>query len=1041
MADRKIEVVIAGDSKSLERAFARAGKSSKGFASTIGISSRSLAKGIAATTAAVTALGVVGSKSFARFQHTLSQTVGLAGDSRKAVQGFSKELLRLGPEVAKSPTELADALYFVASAGIAVDKQMSVVTASAKASAAGLGETSQVADAVTSAMNAYGASVVSASEATDVLVNTVKFGKGEAAAFAPVIGTVASLAAQLGVRFEEVGAALAAQTRLGTSAETAAIQLQATFSSLLKTTPQQAKALASVGLSAEGLRDELKKKGLLAVLETLKKSFGDNTAAMAEAFPNIRALRGLLSLVGKSADSTREVFDGMRDSTGALASAFDAVSKDEAFRFNQTLAALQATGIRLGAIFSPLANVIARAATAALEVVGEFLDKLSEAHTIRAKIAVIWEGVEEAASGAQDLLTKAIQKIDFAQVFEGAQGIADGLQKRLEEVDFSIVGKKIGDAFVQAVDVAIPAAKDLATRINKAVRTIDFEALGRQLGPALAAAVVSAFVTLTDPAFWIRNWDLALAVAFTVFGGSIGRVAGKLAAPLARLGEGIVLRIGVGLLDAFPRLGALLIAGLSRLPGLVARALAPLTGLVSRVFGRLGRLSQFVLKVIGITAAINAIVGFARKVGAVFANIGHTIGEKFNAIWEGIEKRALRAALKIIEPFTHIPGFLGGGAFQRLKEQWSQTLATMEGDTTGTVRAIQSSINTIKGKDVVISISTKVTNAATLGANDAAATASDNAVGNLAIATAKKQAAAEQSGAEAIAKQRQAQAAATKRAAATAKKAKAQAVKAFGELIDSLGLKADAAAQTKSLRDDIRVQQDVLKAIAAEIKIEGKTTDLLRQRLEAQNQIADLQRQIIERQAAARKGRQFEALGLTSTGDKPTPGVGALTKRLGTLREQIKGTILDTPKTRAELARIGKVLAGRFGKVGKDVRAAILQMFSDISGALSQGGKKTGPLTKTQALRTKNIIADAGLSGTQARLIQSRLSRFNTAGVALAKFPQTATTGGFRGEPLNIDLNATLLVDGHKLTTVVTKQQQKTKRRNPRQKRGPNRGD
>jgi hypothetical protein len=68
-------------------------------------------------------------------------------------------------------------------------------------------------------------------------------GKGEAAAFAPVLGKVVAVAAQLGVPFDQAAAALAQMTKLGVPADDAATQLSATFSELLKTTPKAEKAL------------------------------------------------------------------------------------------------------------------------------------------------------------------------------------------------------------------------------------------------------------------------------------------------------------------------------------------------------------------------------------------------------------------------------------------------------------------------------------------------------------------------------------------------------------------------------------------------------------------------------------------------------------------------------------------------------------------------------------------------------------------------------------------------------------------------------
>ena len=48
----------------------------------------------------------------------------------------------------------------------------------------------------------------------------------------------------------------------------------------------------------------------------------------------------------------------------------------------------------------------------------------------------------------------------------------------------------------------------------------------------------------------------------------------------------------------------------------------------------------------------------------------------------------------------------------------------------------------------------------------------------------------------------------------------------------------------------------------------------------------------------AAKVAQFKELGLTGTGDRPTPGTGSLINRAQSMQKQIKGTVLDTDKTR-----------------------------------------------------------------------------------------------------------------------------------------------
>ena len=100
------------------------------------------------------------------FQYSMQKIVGLVGISQDQVDKWSKALMEMGPRVSKSPEELAEALYFVTSGGYKTSQALGIVEISAKAAAAGLGETKDVADFVTSAMNAYKASNLSASTAT-----------------------------------------------------------------------------------------------------------------------------------------------------------------------------------------------------------------------------------------------------------------------------------------------------------------------------------------------------------------------------------------------------------------------------------------------------------------------------------------------------------------------------------------------------------------------------------------------------------------------------------------------------------------------------------------------------------------------------------------------------------------------------------------------------------------------------------------------------------------------------------------------------------
>jgi hypothetical protein len=93
-----------------------------------------------------------------------------------------------------------------------------------------------------------------------------------------------------------------------------------------------------MGLSAEGLRQQIREKGLFSALETLTTAFDGNIEATSTVFGNIRALSGVLDLMGESVDDNRELFALMTDEIGVLDEAFGIVSDTTEFKFKKAMA-------------------------------------------------------------------------------------------------------------------------------------------------------------------------------------------------------------------------------------------------------------------------------------------------------------------------------------------------------------------------------------------------------------------------------------------------------------------------------------------------------------------------------------------------------------------------------------------------------------------------------------------------------------------------------------------------------------------------------
>lgn len=280
------------------------------------------------------------------FESELSKVVGLVGVSQKQVNEWGTEILEMAPKLGKAPRELADALFFITSAGIKGAEAMDVLEMSAKGSAAGLGETKTIADLVTSAMNAYGKENLSAAQAVDIVTMAVRQGKAEASELASSMGQVLPLASEMGVTFDQVAATQAAMTKTGTGAAEAATQLKSILAGMIKPSKQAEEQLKAMGTSSAEMRKSIREKGLLNALMDLKdltNKYGEE--AMARVYPNIRALMGVLDLMGANLEDNKKVFSEVTNSTGTLDDAFKSASQTLDFKWNQAISKVQATAI------------------------------------------------------------------------------------------------------------------------------------------------------------------------------------------------------------------------------------------------------------------------------------------------------------------------------------------------------------------------------------------------------------------------------------------------------------------------------------------------------------------------------------------------------------------------------------------------------------------------------------------------------------------------------------------------------------------------
>lgn len=295
-----------------------------------------------------------------KYEQNLLKIRNLTGLTAAETKKYGDAMLDLGKQTGSTPLKLSEAFYFLASSGFKGKEAMDALKVSAEASAAGLGDVMATADVVSSAVNAYGHSNLTAAHMVDVLMKTIEVGKAEPEALAASLGRIMPVAQGLGVNIEDLGGMIAGLTLTGLSSAEAVTSLRGTMMALSAPTKMSQAAYKDMGLTYKEVSDSIRKNGLIETLQSLYERVDGDRLKMRMLIPNVRALNGVLSLLGPNYQKNLEVIDQVNNAQGKLNETMKATRETNVFKLKSAWASLQASFIKIGATLLPVFVQIAQ---------------------------------------------------------------------------------------------------------------------------------------------------------------------------------------------------------------------------------------------------------------------------------------------------------------------------------------------------------------------------------------------------------------------------------------------------------------------------------------------------------------------------------------------------------------------------------------------------------------------------------------------------------------------------------------------------------
>ena len=351
MADGRVIIDTRLDTSGVEKGLKQLGNLLKGGLAMAGISSLSNAvKAIADETGAL--------------NDSIRMASTLFGDYNVDIDELTKNIQRLSVDTQTAASDLGMGLYNALSSGVpgsdSMAEALEFVEKNAVAAKAGMADLDSTIRASASVMNAYGMSVEETDRILGIMMNTQNLGITTIGELSTTLAQVIPTAAAFGVSFEQVGAALATMTSMGTQTAQATTGLNNMLSELGRQSQQAYKnleaATEAAGLGKKNLQKLTEEGYSLTDILLLMQDYAEkNGKTLVDMFGSIEGGRAALQLITQEGEKYNKNLESMADTAGMVEEAGEKVMTQ-----TQELGlAIKNAASSIGNLFLPAWNTVA----------------------------------------------------------------------------------------------------------------------------------------------------------------------------------------------------------------------------------------------------------------------------------------------------------------------------------------------------------------------------------------------------------------------------------------------------------------------------------------------------------------------------------------------------------------------------------------------------------------------------------------------------------------------------------------------------------
>lgn len=303
----------------------------------------------------VLAIGTAAVTTGNDFEAQMSRVQAIAGATKNELEELTNQAIQLGSETSFSASEVAEGMENLASAGFTTEEIMSAMPGLLDLAASSGAELATASEIAASAIRGFGLEAGEAGHVADIFAEAAARTNAQTEDMGYAMKYIAPVANTMGLKIEEVAAAIGIMSDAGIKGEQAGTTLRGALVRLTKPTDKMIDVMENLGISFYDNEGKMKSlTEMISMLQEATKGLTDEEQqyALTTLF-GTESLSGMIALVNRGSDDLKNMTKNFENADGAAEEMADMMLDNTAGALESLSGSLESAGIAIQRALAP----------------------------------------------------------------------------------------------------------------------------------------------------------------------------------------------------------------------------------------------------------------------------------------------------------------------------------------------------------------------------------------------------------------------------------------------------------------------------------------------------------------------------------------------------------------------------------------------------------------------------------------------------------------------------------------------------------------